>query len=229
MSSQQSWAGWLLDAYANSVSAGPTEPAPDDDEANLRSSAGPNFQTDESSSSPYGPYLKTGRGGAGNFTWQTQASPPPPSGDLEAQKPSTLSERRKAAAKVEHIDTDAAVRSRLAQRPASQYVRVGRGFVPSNEVQQSPRSASQGVQPFGSPVVTTSPSVAHPGRGGAGNHAAAIELNERKENEKHMREQMEAQARREKIEQQVQNTLQPPPDAWLGGRRRSGDLPEREI
>ena len=154
MSSQpaQSWTAWLLDSYASSVQHDINE-VPQDAEPNSSgtndslssesvdpSSTSRSFPSSSSSSS-YGPYLKTGRGGAGNFHWGSQTE----SGntDLESQRQSTLSERRKAAGKLERLETGEAM---LNRKLSAQYLHVGRGgaanYAQSNEIQtvQSPRS-----------------------------------------------------------------------------------------
>lgn len=231
----QSWAEWLLDAYASSVSPNPSEPAADDEDTTDGSNYDPTSpvsqqsSTFSSSSSPYGPYVKTGRGGAGNFAWQSIQPIKTPSDDLEAQKPSTLSARRKAAANIEHLDTGAAMRSKATQRSVSQYIRVGRGFVQSNEVQQSPRSVSTPIDALYTPTSATPTSAVHPGRGGAGNFAAAAAVKEKAESEREAKERIEAERKRQLITEEVESKLMPPPDAWLGGRRKSMNIPEPDM
>ena len=169
-----------------------------------------------SEASPYGPYIRTGRGGAGNYQWQT-------SQDVEAQEP-PLIQKRDAAGQIESIDTAAAIRDRdqsMREQSSETYTRVGRGgagnyaYRQSNEPQRSPVlvSASKIV-----PVYT--------GRGGAGNYGAAKVANEQTKGEKEEKERIEAQQRREEAERYVVNFLQPPSQAYTGAVKRSG-LPER--
>ncbi|EXJ81964.1 hypothetical protein A1O1_08031 [Capronia coronata CBS 617.96] len=239
MSSQQSWAAWLLDSYASSVSP-VTSDFPDrhHDSASASTSTSDSPyttatahspQSSISSSSPYGPYVRTGRGGAGNFTWQTELKPKKSSSplDLESQPaPQTsLNERRKAAAKLEHINTETV---RLRQSSA-QYLSVGRGgagnYVSPAERSQAKRSPSLPLSvssaKAGSP---TTQYPFHPGRGGAGNYAAAAEFNGRAKTESDEEEQRIAQQRREQIIEEVDGLLQPPPGAWLGPERRKSEV-----
>lgn len=233
--SQQSWAAWILDAYANSIIPATSEESQYEDgedsayESMSPSSAttgDPTLTTTNDAASAYGPYVRTGRGGSGNYTWDTA---PSVSGDVEAQRPraGSLREKRRAAANVEHIDTSAAVRnSKLRQ--SSQYVRVGRGgagnipFVQSNEIQRSPASATYPKSPL-----SGSSSTSHTGRGGAGNFAASRSASESAKTLKEKEEQEKADQRREDAERQVGEILRPPTQAWLGGRRRSW-LPTEE-
>lgn len=215
--SQQSWTAWVLSAYASSVAPTYTEDAISDDSNYESMSPTYSESSSEDTSSPYGPYARTGRGGAGNFQWQPERA-----ADIEAQRPVSLKEKRAAARQIEHIDTGLAIQNAKA-RATSQYVRVGRGgagnmpYVQSNEIQQSPRATSM---PLKSPLTATSP-VMYTGRGGAGNHsaskAAAAQVKALKEKE----QQLEADKRWEQAEQDVSNTLQAPTQAWLGGRRKS--------
>lgn len=234
MSTQQSWGAWLLDAYTSSVSPTLSEPSHISQEDNSESDYDPGSPSTSqssptmSSSLPFGPYVKTGRGGAGNFTWQSQQNINPED-KLEAQKPSTLIERRKAASRIEHLDTSEAMRNRAAQRSASQYIRVGRGFVQSNEIQQSPRSISMPIDLPSTPISATPTSAVPSGRGGAGNFAAAAANKEREEAEKQTQARLEAEKTRERITEQVESKLMPPPDAWLGGRRRNLLVPEDDM
>ncbi|KEF56009.1 uncharacterized protein A1O9_07589 [Exophiala aquamarina CBS 119918] len=231
MASTQSWAAWLLDSYASSVS--PVNSHPDEDTfsepTTYTNSPSHSPMSSVSNSSAYGPYVRTGRGGAGNFTWQASDLAKSQSvSDLEAQKTpvpqvSSLSERRKAAAKLEHIDTQEALKMRQS---SAQYLYAGRGgagnYLSSNDIAQAKRSPSLPVT-LGT-VRPPSPSnaySAHPGRGGAGNYAAAAEANGRKESEKEQEERIKAEQRREQIIVEVDGMLQPPPGAWLGGRRKS--------
>ncbi|EXJ77528.1 hypothetical protein A1O3_09755 [Capronia epimyces CBS 606.96] len=239
MSSQQSWAAWLLDSYASSVSPvtsdfpyrhGDTAAAATSESSHPGSSA-QSATSLGSNPSPYGPYVRTGRGGAGNFTWQTELKPQRSSSrldlELQAAPQTSLSERRKAAARLEHINTQEVVRMRQS---SAQYLSIGRGgagnYAASNyEIGQAKRSPSLPISlnsaKAGSPS-TSSQSSLHAGRGGAGNYAAAAEFNGRLRSESEDEERRAAELRREQIVEEVDGLLQPPPGAWLGtGRRRS--------
>ena len=173
-----------------------------------------------SSSSPHGPYLRTGRGGAGNFHWGSQTDSQEL--DLESQQQSSLSVRRKAAGKLERLETGEAMQNR---RLSAQYLHVGRGgaanYAQSNEIQivQSPRS------PFSPSSRNTTPIT---GRGGAGNLNLSIEAKAREEQEisADEKERIEAERRREQVEEQVDVVLQPPPGAVLSGSKGSSVLLE---
>lgn len=224
MSSQQSWAAWLLDSYASSVSP-VTESSTDrhqddgphssEEYSSASAPSSSNGQNMSSSNwSPYGPYLRTGRGGAGNFAWQSNA--PAQWSDLEAQKQSSLSERRKAAQKLERIDTAEA----MGRKSSAQYLHMGRGgagnYAHSIDIQSASSPSLPKLSPSAVPV--------HPGRGGAGNFAAAAEVSGRVESEKELEDRLAMEKRREKIEEQVDGFLQPPPGAWLGARRPSNKM-----
>ena len=163
-----------------------------------------------------GPYIRTGRGGAGNFYWQPDQNE---SNDVEAQKPASLADRRKAAGKLERIETGDVMGKRVASAP---YMHVGRGgagnYTQSNEIQsaKSPRSAS----------ATYAPSVLTPmiGRGGAGNMVASMDARNKTQNEKDEKERQEAERRRGQIEQQVAGMLQPPPGAILATASRRSSM-----
>ncbi|KAK5054670.1 hypothetical protein LTR84_001562 [Exophiala bonariae] len=229
MASTQSWAAWLLDSYASSVS--PVNSHHDEDTASeattYTTSPTHSPMSSVSNSSAYGPYVRTGRGGAGNFTWQaSDLAKSQAVADVEAQKTGCqppLSERRKAAATLEHINTHEALRLRQS---SAQYLHAGRGgagnYLSSNDVAQAKRSPSLPVS-LGTvrPPSPTTPYSAHPGRGGAGNYAAAADSTSRKESEKEQEERIKAEQRREQIVVEVDGMLQPPPGAWLGGRRKS--------
>ncbi|KAK5091513.1 hypothetical protein LTS08_005273 [Lithohypha guttulata] len=213
LQTQQSWAAWFLDAYASS---GVTSLEDDLTDDSAYESMSPTMsEASAPETSPYGPYVRTGRGGAGNFTWQSQQP-----ADLEAQKPSSLREKRKAAIKIDHIDTSIAVRDAQA-RKTSQYVRVGRGgagnmpYVQSNEPQASPTFAT-----LKSPTSANSP-VVFAGRGGAGNFGAVRSASAQTSLEKERREQAEMEKTRERAELEVQHTLQLPSQAYTRSRRRS--------
>lgn len=221
--SQQSWAAWFLDAYANSVVASHEDFHEDvnDDSAYDSMSPTPSEVGSSDSSSPYGPYIRTGRGGAGNFQWQSTKS----SFDMEAQKPACLKEKRRVTVQIEHLDTSAAVRN-AQTRKTSQYARIGRGgagnipFIQSNEPQASPVTPSFTM----SPTSTSSP-IIRAGRGGAGNFNVAKSKSDAARIEKEKLDEAEAEKRREQAEQKVQNMLQAPTQAYSGQRRRSM-LPE---
>lgn len=224
--SSQSWAAWLLDSYASSVSHLPSDAADrKDDETGPVSDGTPATSSSQPSSamslgsnsspiSPSGPYTRTGRGGAGNFHWH--ANRDDQSNDVEAQKPTSLAERRKAAAKLERIQTGQAMARRAVSSP---YLHVGRGgagnYTQSNEVQvaQSPRSAST--------AYASTPTV---GRGGQGNMAVAMDAKHKAHREKEEKELHEAEKRREQIEQQVAAMLQPPPGAVLASASRRSSM-----
>ena len=215
--SQQSWASWLIDAYANAVATQPCEVVEDDSAYDTTSSTVSGVGKAEEAS-PYGPYVKTGRGGAGNYQWQTAQRP-----DVEAQKPISLKEKRKVAVVMESIDTAAAMKNDQARNP-SHYARTGRGgagnfttIVQSNEPQASPTASSFRVK---TPTSSSSP-VMHSGRGGAGNFMAARSASESVKSAKEKEAQEEAEKRREQAEQQVGNMLHPPSQAHIGDRRRS--------
>lgn len=212
---QQSWAAWFLDAYANTNIVSHDDSA--DDSAYETASPTSMSELSNTESSPYGLYVKTGRGGAGNFTWQSQQP-----ADLESQKSGSLRDKRKAAMKIEHIDTSAAVRN-AQTRQVSQYARVGRGgagnmpIIQSNEPQASPM-----VSTFSrSPISASSPVIVS-GRGGAGNFGAARSVSAQAAIEKEQRERVEAEKYREQAELKVSGMLQAPSQAYVGTRRRQG-------
>jgi Spy/CpxP family protein refolding chaperone len=224
MTSNQSWTSWILDSYASSVhttSATPdaesSDPIEDEPPA-----APPLGSRSPSASSTIGPFVKTGRGGAGNFTWQSEQPR-----DVEAQRQSSLTDRQRAAAQIEHLDTAEALNvSKIRKQTSSQYQRVGIGgagnlsLVQSNEV-QSPRSPSFS-RSTSSPLSATFPKL-HYGRGGSGNYAAAVEGEKKIEGEKEYAERIVAMQLRVKVEQDVENLLRPPQGALLSeGRRREG-------
>ncbi|KAK6383089.1 uncharacterized protein PV06_05348 [Exophiala oligosperma] len=241
MAAQQSWAAWLLDSYASSVSPVTSDSPYRHHEASDSISESPHTTSsgDSSSLSPmssisnssaYGPYVRTGRGGAGNFTWETNIKSPKISEiDLEAQnnKHSSLADRRKAAAKLENINTKRAVHKHTRQSSGG-FLSVGRGgagnYASSNEIAPPKRSPSLPVSMSASGSRNPSPTSQFfmpPGRGGAGNYANAADVTARNETEKEQQERLAAEQRREQIVEEVDGLLQPPPGAWLGGRRKS--------
>ncbi len=171
--------------------------------------------------SPYGPYVRTGRGGAGNFHWDSEQGQQSP--DVESQRPISLAERRQAAQKLERIETGQAMQT-LSKRAASNpYMHVGRGgagnYTQSNEIQsaaKSPRSASSTYAP-----AAQVPTV---GRGGAGNVMAAMDAKAKVQRERDARERQEADKRRENIEQQVADILPPPPGAVIAATSRRSSM-----
>lgn len=218
---QQSWAAWFLDSYANSVIIS-HEDVSDDSfyETTTVEPVKMGNTTSDTSSSPYGPYVRTGRGGAGNFTWQSEQARDP-----EAQAPISLKERRNITLDLEHLDTSLAVKKSQARRTAT-YPRVGRGgagniYYQSNEIQQSPTAVAFAK----SPVTMTSSPITYTGRGGAGNYGAAKNTSELARQAKEKQEQADAAKRREAAEQQVENLLKAPTQAYTASRRRSF-LPE---
>lgn len=218
---QQSWAAWLLDAYANAVITS-HEDLSDDSfyDSTYSEPAEMGNTTSDISSSPYGPYVRTGRGGAGNYTWESEQAR-----DLEARAPMSLKERRNITLDLEHIDTSLAVKKSQARRTAT-FPRMGRGgagniYYQSNEIQQSPVTTTFAK----SPVSVTSSPVTYAGRGGAGNYGAAKATSDLARQTKEQQEQADVAKRREEAEQQVQTLLKAPTQAYTGSRRRSF-LPE---
>jgi len=181
-----------------------------------------------SSSLPYGPYFKSGRGGAGNFTWQSEILP---DSDVEVQnvqqRQSSLSERQKAAALAEHLEINEAVQAKSLRRKKPEYLNVGIGgagnmaITQSNEV-QSPRSPSFSRSSFGSGGPGSSQlSAGGHGRGGAGNFAAVAEVEKAALNGKDEEERMKAEKTRQKIEAEVDGLLKMPEGALVvQGRSR---------
>jgi hypothetical protein len=226
MASNESWTSWILDSYASSVH--PTSEPPEGESSNpiVKSRAVPHIgsRSPSASSSVFGPFVKTGRGGAGNFTWQAEQATP----GIEAQRQSSLTDRQRAAAQIEHLDTvDALSVSKVRKKKSSQYLRVGIGgagnvsLVQSNEI-QSPRSPSFS-RAASSPLSATFPKLMSHGRGGAGNYAAMVESERKIESEKEYEQRIAAERTREKIEQDVESQLKPPQGALLSeGRRKEG-------
>ena len=220
--SKETWTEWILSSYSDSVSPSITDVS--------TTTAEPESTTQ--TSSPYGAYIKTGRGGAGNFVWQSDLLPH----DLEGQQQkSSLAERRKASLGIEIED-----RRRLGskKRPANIY--TGRGGA-GNAValtagsygsRDSPRSPSWPLSPQegppAAPVRSASLGVTHNGRGGTGNFATSTALarersNEREEDEERTMEE----DLRERSEAEVGCLLKPPEEVFLavggmGRKRESG-------
>lgn len=246
-STTQSWTAWLLDSYASSVSPVTTDSSYRHHDESHSISEPSSYDPHSSSQSPmssvsnssaYGPYVRTGRGGAGNFTWQTELKPAKPTSpiDLEAQpqqQHTSLAARRKAAAKLENINTIETMRLRQS---SAQYLSVGRGgagnYAANNaDIKEAKRSPSLPASFNSRAPVTPKPGTAspgsaypiHPGRGGAGNYAAATEARTRGEGEKDAEERLAAEQRRGQIIEEVDGLLPPPPGAWLGGGRRKSE------
>lgn len=232
---QQTWTEWFLDSYAASspVATEPMHYADEDpDRSHQRrnsddspmsatsshTSAAPaprSFSAHTTSSlSPYGPYTRVGRGGAGNFYWPN-ATAGPEAPDLETAQHLSLSERRSAAAKLQRIHTGEQIKARNI---SSQYVHVGRGgagnLAQGNEIQL----AKSPISPH--PLVVSTPTVSV-GRGGAGNVGRVEEQKRQLRREQEDLERIVVEKRREKVEQEVDSLLMPPPGAFLGGSRRS--------
>ena len=224
MTSNQSWTSWILDSYASSVHTTSVSPGVESSDPieDTHRAAPPLGARSPSASSAFGPFVKPGRGGAGNFTWQSDQPP-----DIEAQRQSSLTDRQRAAAQIEHLGlVDALNVAKIRKKKSLQYLRVGVGgagnlsLVQSNEI-QNPRSPSFS-RSTSSPKSATFPKLHH-GRGGAGNYAAATEGGKKTENEKEFEERIAAERTREKVEQDVESLLRPPQGALLSeGRRREG-------
>lgn len=211
---QQSWAAWILDAYANAIITS-HEDLTDDSFYDSMSST-PSDTDNTSSPSPYGPYVRTGRGGAGNFTWQSQHNRDPEGLTL------SFKEKRTISLELEHIDTLAAMKKSQARRTVT-CPRIGRGgagnvvFSQSNEIQRSPTATSFAKSPLS---ITSSP-IMYSGRGGAGNFNATKSASDSARLAKEQQERADAAKRREQAEQQVQALLQAPTQAYIASRRRS--------
>ena len=231
----QSWAAWLLDSYASSVSSpaidtsfphyddseSPPEPLYDDSELSI------------SMSSAYGPTLKTDCRGAVNLTGQTGLKVAPRSASLvdlgayRRQQPQTsIAERRNAAARLEAINTQDTL---CLRRNSAQYLDAGRCgagnyvLADAKPIQRSPSLPVSFIS-----FATSNPSspknsnlypVDHHGRGGAVNYSAATQASKRAETGK----EQAARLRREQVVEEVEGLIKPPPGAWLGGGRRKSD------
>jgi hypothetical protein len=231
-----SWADWVLDSYVSSVSPTVTDTTfhqPEDDDASSKSSqlftdADSNIQV----SSAYGPYVRTGRGGWGNHKWPVDTKLAPRSAspiDLEAsclrQPTRSLADRRRAAARLESIDTSQAVRMRQS---SVQYQSSGRGgsanFVSKSQaIQRSPSLPLALTSPKS--ATSKSPKQKNPytsiGRGGAGNYRAALEAAMQSDARREYEQRVAAEERHEDVVEEVDSVLQPPPEVWLGGRCKS--------
>ncbi|RMZ91324.1 hypothetical protein DV736_g1432, partial [Chaetothyriales sp. CBS 134916] len=215
---KQTWAAWILDSYASSE-ADVSDSSDTYDEDAIAVSA-PSSLMSQQQSSPFGPFARTGRGGAGNYHWHSDLVPR--RDDIEALdlKQSSISERRQAAAKLEQLQTAEALKS----SQSSVYSVLGRGGAGNYR-----ENGSNDVQP----AKTQTPSVVSArvplgprtfGRGGAGNLTAARDAKERLEDERRQNERASAERTREEIELQVLRTLQTPPGAILGHSQRSSRL-----
>jgi hypothetical protein len=232
-----SWADWVLDSYASSVSPTVTDTTfhqheEDDDSTSTQSQFFTDADSNVQVSSAYGPYVRTGRGGWGNHQWPTDielARRPASHVDLEAnrlpQPTRSLADRRRAAARLESIDTSEAIRMRQS---SVQYLSSGRGgsanFV--SKEQSIQRSPSYPLS-LRSPTADSpkSPKQKNPyaaiGRGGAGNYHAALEAATRQDARREQEQRLAAEETHEHVVEEVDSILQPPPEAWLGGRRKS--------
>jgi hypothetical protein len=139
-----------------------------------------------------------------------------------------------ATARLENIDTQEAMQQ---GKLSAQYLSVGRGGAgnyatagaSNGSGEMAQRSPSLPVNLSSSALGTKSLSpsnnpypMAHPGRGGAGNYAAAADVRGRAESEQEQEERLAAEQRRDQVVEVVDGLLQPPPGAWLApGRRRS--------
>ena len=106
------------------------------------------------------------------------------------------------------------------RRLSAQYLHVGRGGAAKLRFN---RTRSQMVQ---SPSIAPSPPSSRnitpgSGRGGAGNLNSAMETKASEEQDELEKERSDAERRRERVEEQVDVMLQPPPSAVLSGSKRS--------
>ena len=200
----ESWADWILSSYSEAINSPLPEHQPTEPESDS-SDASPN-----TTSSPWGPYKKGGRGGAGNFAWQ-----PDLPHDVEAKRQTSPHGIRRAATASEATESK--------KRPAN--IVTGRGgvgnVVPPTYAPGTPRS------PTWPPLPPSSPSCATPrsasavyGRGGVGNIAASSLALIQAKDEKIDEERRMAEDLRERAEHDVENMLKPPEDAFLAGARR---------
>jgi hypothetical protein len=199
----ESWADWILSSYSESINPPPAEALPSPSPESDSSDASP-----DTSASPWPPYTKTGRGGAGNFTWQSDVPH-----DVETQ-------HHPSAANSEAVDRAEKLASK--KRPAN--IVTGRGgagnLVPATYAPGTPRSPTWPLSPISPPSATPRNASAVYGRGGAGNfNASSLGLSQAKD-EKLEEERKMAEDLREKAEHDVENMLRPPEDAFLAGTRR---------
>jgi hypothetical protein len=205
----ESWADWILSSYFEAINSPLAEHQSTEPESDT-SNASP-----DTSASPWGPYAKTGRGGAGNFSWQSDLPH-----DVEAQRQPSIHGIQRAAAASEATEYADKVLSK--KRPAN--IVTGRGgvgnVVPPTYAPGTPRSPTWHLPPS-SPACTTPRSAsAVYGRGGAGNFAASSLALSQAKDEKIDEERRMAEDLRERAEQDVENMLKPPADAFLAGARR---------
>jgi hypothetical protein len=206
----ESWADWILSSYSESINPPPAEapppPSPESDSSDV---------SPDTSSSPWGPYTKTGRGGAGNITWQSDLPP-----DVEAQHQPSLRNRQTSTANSEAADRAEKIGSK--KRPIN--IVTGRGgagnFVPATYAPGTPRSPTWPISPNSPPSATPRTASAVYGRGGAGNFAASSLALSQAKDEKADEERKMAEDLREKAEHDVENMLKPPEGAFLAGTRR---------
>ena len=206
---KESWTDWILSSYSSSVNPSnldlPITPYPEPESE----------PSTESSVSPWGPYAKTGRGGAGNFTWESDLPQ-----DVEAQTHPSLRVNQRASTFDE--ESERVDKLRVKKRPTDIHTgRGGAGNLSATYAAQSPRSPSWPISPTSepSPTKARAASTVH-GRGGAGNFAASAAVANQAKDEKIDEERKMAEDLREKAEHDVENMLRPPEGAFLAGSRR---------
>lgn len=161
-------------------------------------------------SSPYGPSIRTGRGGAGNFIWQSDLEKKRAE-DPESALPSKLTTNTSLITKSSHpIPSSSTTTTTTTTQP---YIPTGRGG--SGNFHPPPLSPTL-------PTTTSTPSKPSPnpsrisGRGGAGNieatNAAASQARNRVEEKE--REELEEQVRRA-VRLNVEQGLERPRGAWI--------------
>lgn len=235
---RQTWSDYILSTYSSSISPthDPDQYAPS---ATAITSPTPTTTTvsmspSSSTTSPWGPYTKSGRGGAGNFTWQSSSSSSPTNPDPDPEsgiQQTSLSARQKAAADLSAREQA----STLAQKPKAEYTHLGRGgagnFTPSAEVAPPP-SAPEVIDDAPRPRTSSTFSTAvdpylaarsgYYGRGGAGNYtdsAAEVEETKRRERE---REREREESLRRQVEESVLIGMRRPEGAVTRERRERG-------
>jgi hypothetical protein len=206
----ESWADWILSSYSESINTPPAEAQPSQSSEFVSSSTSP-----DTSSSPWGPYTKAGRGGAGNFQWQSDLPH-----DLEAQRQPSVWGHQTPASHFEPTE----YADKIASRKRPSKIVTGRGgagnLAPTASTPTTPRSPTWPLSPNSSAGATARSASAIYGRGGAGNFAASgLALSQAKD-EMDEQERKLAEDLREKAEQDVENMLRPPQDAFLAGARR---------
>ncbi len=207
---KESWTDWILSSYSSSVNPSnldlPITPNPEPE----------SDPSTESSASPWGPYTKTGRGGAGNFIWESDLPQ-----DVESQiRPSLRLNQQASTFDEEDERVD---KLRVKKRPVNIHTgRGGVGNLSATYAAQSPRSPSWPISPTSEPSPTKArvASAAVYGRGGAGNLAPSAATVSQAKDEKMEEERKIAEDLREKAEHDVENMLRPPEGAFLAGSRR---------